>query len=476
LLLMQWSFAPALHAQDEPDLRYLLFDPVPITIETHKEGDTETYIAHELLPPPQGATIDLRAWLASRYDATTRTQEELEGDIARYSNVIATLEAQQGPLAPALTQELLGLAAMQAANGAEDAALQLYERALHIIRVNNGLYAPEQQQIVSRIVATHLARGDLLAANEEQEYLFYLQRRNAQPSVDSLLEPLQHQADWNLFTFSAFTMPSPAYDNMPAQYLNQSFKPNSQELKLFRAQGLLRAQATYQQMIALVVENDGAADPKLPPLQLSLAATCFYFLSNFDIKQQSATKDAVDPSVLSPIPVSPRCARVGHQALEERLDILKQNQATPLQQLKASLDLVDWLLYSDRRLEAMELIETQRQDAVDAGVAADVLAAQFDPPVPVAVPAFAPAAYSRQQYGIPAYLNLEHKGYIDVQFTVTPSGASNSVKVLSYSPQTPEAVENRLNRHIRATQFRPRLTANGPRSPDLAYVRYYYTY
>src|SRR5690606_3285997 len=191
----------------------------------------------------------------------------------RYQRLINALETQQGSFSPALTQELLGLAAVHTTAGAQDEALQLYERALHIIRVNNGLYSPEQKQIVSRIIAAHLSRGDMLAAHRQQEYLFHLQQRNASRELDTLLAPLEDQAHWSMFTFAAFTTPNPMYESTLAPNLDTTFAQNSQELASFRAQGLLRAQSLYQQMIDLIKTEKGPSDPRLPPLQLDLAVT-----------------------------------------------------------------------------------------------------------------------------------------------------------------------------------------------------------
>lgn len=461
-----------LYAQKDPDLRYLLFDPVPITVEIQADDDS-SYVVQELRPrPDDGEGIDLQSWLAARLSNGSRDQEQVERDIERYNNLIAALEATHGPFGMPLAEELLGLAALQSAIGADDVALQLYQRALHIVRVNNGLYSRDQEQIVSRIIATHLARGDLMAADREQEFLFHLQRRNAsEQKIDTLLEPLRNQANWNFFTFSAFSTPMPMYESMLAPNLDRSFVQNSQELTSFRAQGLLRAQSRYQQMIDLIKEKEGPNDPKLPALLLDLSITCFHYLSNFNINDDITVYQQLRPYDMGNMPVNSLCSRAGRQALDERAKILEVNGAAPVERLQAKLDLVDWLLYFNKRGEALSLLQANAQLSGE-----ETFAALLNPPMPMSVPTFIPDNYSRALYHVPENLTLEYKGYVDVEFVVTQLGAARAIKVLGKSADTPSIVEDRLTRHIRRSQFRPRLTEDGLLNPDLARIRYYYTY
>jgi len=462
-----FGFVATVQAQENADLRYLLFEPVPIPAQASLAADAVPL-------PTTDAPVELRTWLAQRAVNSKEDGVQTDRDIARYRQLITTFENQQGAFSPSLSQELLGLAALLTHAGQEDEALQLYERVLHIIRINHGLYSAEQQEVVEQIISTHLTRGDMLAAHQQQEYLFHLQRRSApKDRLDSQLEPLEHQAAWNLFTFSAFSTPNPVYQNVSAPNLGDTFVDSSQELAIFRAQGLLRAQTLYEEMIRLIKEQHGANHAKLPPLLLDLAVTCFHFLSNFNANSDVAAYQQLWPYEMGTPSVNSLCSRAGRAALEERAQVLDTLQASATDRLRARLYLVDWLLYFNRRVEAANMLQALRTEWSNNGPA---VAALLNPPMPVPVPGFLPPNYSRQLYNVPQDLKVKYAGFVDVAFTINALGAVRSLDVLRVSEGTPQGVEERLTRHIRRTVFRPRFAAAANSEGDSVQLRYHYAY
>ena len=177
------------------------------------------------------------------------------------------------------------------------------------------------------------------------------------------------------------------------------------------------------------------------------------------------------------MPLNSLCTRVGRQAIEDRITLLQEISAPAQELVKAKLDMVDWLIFSRKRMEALNYL----QDAYNATATTGILPeadvdALFNPELPVAIPGFGLAPYSRATLNIPSDLDLEYNGYIDIEFSLSQYGATQSVKILDKSADTPEPVESALERYLRRAMFRPRFSNGLINNPEIIQLRYYYTY
>lgn len=82
--------------------------------------------------------------------------------------------------------------ALQDAEG----ALGAYERALFLMRINDGLHAPEQLDIVYRQADAYAINGDPRGANHRFEYAYQLMRRTHGTDDVQILPSLLKLADW----------------------------------------------------------------------------------------------------------------------------------------------------------------------------------------------------------------------------------------------------------------------------------------
>ena len=87
------------------------------------------------------------------------------------------LEAQEllgGPYTDALAESLSGLGRYHLGRGDYRESEALYKRALHIVRVNDGLYSPRQIPLVRDLLNLHRLTGDLEALDDRYHYFFRL--------------------------------------------------------------------------------------------------------------------------------------------------------------------------------------------------------------------------------------------------------------------------------------------------------------
>lgn len=103
-------------------------------------------------------------------------REALERDIEQYRGVIQDIEVDQGPYAMELSQQLESLGTLYERTGRYRIAIECYERAWHIIRINNGLFAPEQGELVRRIIRNHIFLKEYEEVRRKERYLVYIRR------------------------------------------------------------------------------------------------------------------------------------------------------------------------------------------------------------------------------------------------------------------------------------------------------------
>lgn len=102
--------------------------------------------------------------------AATRSAEEAE----EYRRRLAELEQQAGPYADALAEPLADLALLARQNGDIAEAQRHYRRALHVVRVNEGLYSERQVPILRALFESYRLSGDLQILDERYDYFFRL--------------------------------------------------------------------------------------------------------------------------------------------------------------------------------------------------------------------------------------------------------------------------------------------------------------
>jgi hypothetical protein len=122
------------------------------------------------------------------------------------------------------------------------------------------------------------------------------------------------------------------------------------------------------------------------------------------------------------------------------------------------------------------MLEETYRELSEASMPQDQLEQLFNPALPQQVPTFLDIRYSRGALGIPEEAALQYKGYIDMEFDVNRFGIPSSITVLGMSPDTDEAIKDRLINHIRYSQFRPRLQDGTVKNDDQFRLRFHYTY
>ncbi|TQV70112.1 hypothetical protein FKG94_21535 [Exilibacterium tricleocarpae] len=104
-------------------------------------------------------------------------QEPQQTPPAYYHTAIAEIESEFGPYAADLSEPLQGLAATLAQQGDYRGAGRAYRRAIHLTRINEGLYSSRQIPLLQALVTVDQSAGRWDRANDGYGHMTWLYRQ-----------------------------------------------------------------------------------------------------------------------------------------------------------------------------------------------------------------------------------------------------------------------------------------------------------
>ncbi len=435
--------------------------------------------------------------------------------INRYLEELKELELEEGPYSPALAQDLESLGIIYQRNGEHETALATFDKAMHIIRVNDGLFTMDQERLVGRMLESYAALGDIDQVDNHQEYLYYLHQKNFPPGDPRLLAAQRDWADWNIrshvrrstepgATFSFNTNAGPFGDELvPVRnhttgqvyyvprnqmLMNNRMGMNDMQSTMAMAvhpqqmvdQRLRLAEQIYSEMEESLKDSKGS-ERELMEARRRLAGVSYVIKRQMDEQEDALSRNTMLMTRTNQSPsfnqVVTRSYTNGRKLLEEVVDTAKRSADFSAQDVAgALLDLADWHLAFGRNQRAYSLYEEAYGTLIDAGVAAEE-ADRFLSPTPILqIPAFADHPYTRASVGISDDTDIDYLGYIDVNLTVDRYGNVRRSRIEDTTDEVGNQLRQRLLRNLRSGKFRPHLVAGKPADTEELSFRYYYFY
>jgi tetratricopeptide (TPR) repeat protein len=105
-------------------------------------------------------------------------------DEESYREQLTAQELSGGPYSDELAEPLSSLGHYYQNRGNYGQAVHFYSRALHVVRVNDGLYSERQIPLVRSLLDTYRLAGDLNELDERYEYFFRLYGSGQPPYTD----------------------------------------------------------------------------------------------------------------------------------------------------------------------------------------------------------------------------------------------------------------------------------------------------
>ncbi|NRA85780.1 MAG: hypothetical protein HRU22_18990, partial [Gammaproteobacteria bacterium] len=242
-------------------------------------------------------------------------QIAINKDIENYLATIEQLEFQGGIYSDNLSQNLIQLGTLYQHNDKHANAVKVFERALFLHRINDGLYSNNQVAVIEKIInsLTRLKKWNLV--NDRFSHLYWLANKSLQHDHEKRLEITLKCAHWQLEAYNLRVA------KIPMQSLVLGYK-------------------LFETALRISSEEYGGADLRLiEPLNGLLVST---YLA-------ATNKPFIDPRS-TPL----RGYRNGINLISLEIDILqRQERLDHLRLTNAKLKLADWQLMYGKDQDAM---------------------------------------------------------------------------------------------------------------------------
>jgi tetratricopeptide (TPR) repeat protein len=475
------------------------------------------------------ATPDAAYPLASPLDENTASStdpEDASREIAnldaidRYRNGI-NASIENGESYSGLIREQyfsLGLAQQQA--GEHEQAIQSFEQAMQIDRVNEGLFTLSQQDLVEAIIESHASLGNYREVADYREYLYLVQTRSYGKDDPRLLAAKEDWADWNIRSYLADKARSPrgmtiatsaGVDNDTdyvaiynprlgsTLYVPRNQLPNilgplagagggdiyqrsltySVSPEAIVDPRIKRAEALYEEI--LDPEREGVRSDSEDRIREKLGSVAYAKKRQMDAIEENSDSAFPGTASLALRRSSNPVVSRGFIDIRDQLeDVIVKLEAAPdtepAELAAAWIKLGDWHLAYDRSQRGFDAYEKAWNLLQAASLNAQELHDFLNPGPLLPIPSFTIVPYSRESAGIPVDETLDYKGFIDMTLNVDRYGNVRRRRVDTVSAGTPPEVRRKLLDFLEEQPMRPLIVDGSPASQEDLSIRYYYTY
>jgi len=379
--------------------------------------------------------------------------ENLSGDerrrmLAALREEIEEIEAQDGPNARKLIAPLTALGSLYQEGGEHALAIAATNRALEVVRYNDGLYTLEQAPLIRQLVDNAEVLGSAEMAWELEQKLLALAERH--PTDLHTARILRDTADRRMDVLSRYKAgefpPEIVLGCYYAALLPPGLveKPNctagSSSVVKYRL--LYEAQTYYAQAANIILQNEQYASDELPSLLMDLVQSSYIYNN----------------------------PTLGERSLRYLLAYQTTNSEPWLERIGTLVRIADWnLLYSDSRGsngDALAIYAQAYELLREHGIAQASIDQIFSPATPVVIPEFRPNPLSFVAASGAA-------GYIDIAFEVDKYGRAQRIEILDTVGRAARSDHKRLKELVIRSRFRPMTTDGQFTDSGRIVVRYY---
>ena len=358
-----------------------------------------------------------------------------EGDSKRFENQLDALEKEGGPYADALAEPLADLARVHRRAGDLERAQQAYQRALHVVRINDGLYSERQVPILRELFETYRLTGDMATLDARYDYFFRLYGSGQPPytpvRIGAALEYLRWQRE--------------------ALRLGLDGEGSDRLLALY---------SLNEQLLQGVASDPGAGLADYRALALSQLRNLYLLSDRYEPKVEAFGPGGVTTAMPT--------AWEEQDTTRKRLEVFQRNALsrgralleliarTPPEQLEALaatwLELADWNQWNDRRPEALAAYREVEQLLLNTD-RAELLQQWLGQPVEL--PANGAFWQPRPLAG------GDEPVVVNARYDVSATGKAGNIDVTTRDSAN-DGKAGRVRRSLAQTRFRPRMVNGEP--------------
>lgn len=130
------------------------------------------------------------------------TSDQHDASAQEFVLLVEQLETEHGPFDYRLSEPLQTAAIALERQGDFLQAVNLYERALHVTRINSGLYSEDQIAIVEMLINANVALENWAVVDNHFRYLHLLYTRLYEEGTPELKRGLAQISDWHVLAIN----------------------------------------------------------------------------------------------------------------------------------------------------------------------------------------------------------------------------------------------------------------------------------
>ncbi|WP_438951508.1 hypothetical protein [Porticoccus sp.] len=385
--------------------------------------------------------------------------------IADYQSAIDQRKALAGPFDPELSELTFALGKTLQRQNRLDEAIQAFQHAMYVNRVNDGVYSLSQEPMLRGMIDTHIQLGHISDAAESYQKLLWLHRKTYGADDPRILPLLDEIGQWHLRVYNARGRRDDLY------HLNI-------------------AHDAYNQALAITAQQHGPDHLSMTGLLYNSAMTAYYLHTherkhanswdNTDLLSErfSQTRWVADDPFLSK-----NYFQNGRRANAKMLDILEQDPSvSAADKATGYVKTGDWLMLfnlTGPAIEAYQKAYSVLQNTNDAALVTALLGEPKMLPRPIdsgiqgaeslAVAENASAEFSSQELKNPTDELVEvatdqpkPEAYVMLSVDISEKGQPRKITTLSIHPEGAQGFESRARKTIIDTKFRPRFDNGQP--------------
>lgn len=475
IIIVSPLLAPGANAQPNILSTRILFEPRPIPETEDQALPLVSFNNATDQPPIASASGTPRLTAAER--------REREDAIAAYVVAVGDEESEEGPYSPQLPQDLMsaGLLAQQIPD--HDRALDFFNRAQSVTRINEGLESLVQVPIMKAMIESHIALNQKSEADKIQENILYLAR---QAYGERGIEVIPAMLDYGIWHMDAFLersnilinvsrMNVAQFMNDPNNYIQQG--NNLRDTPLFN---LYTAQQTFLKSIDVLIKNQQFSHPRILDLESMLLKSYFLSIHRENILYEpdfyltrKKTKTGSRLNTNSIELLESEEYKQGNASHERSLAyILSNPERTPGMIAKAMLEAADWHMLFERKVKGSRDYQAVYDYFSEYPELEAEVSELLYPEYPVILPVYLPPPNSREKLDISPDEEVSYFGYFDVSYRIDKYGKARRIKILDEGGEVTRNMEIRLNQYLQKVLFRPLFREGKPYTDELTF-RYY---
>lgn len=359
------------------------------------------------------------------------------GDPGPYERQLEDLALRDGPYASGLADPLAGVAQIYKQRGDYKEAVEAYRRALHLIRVNDGLKSQRQLPLLKDLMAIYRIQGDGDALDDAYHYYFNVHGNGHPPYSESSVAAILEYMDWQREAFSvgmegkakARTRSVQAYLRN-AQIIEEMSLQPSLEYSWYQ-QIVMSQMANLYMILGEDMEEYLAVGLPSGPMNGAEARSEGYVLDRITVIQQSGVK-------------------IGRRLLQGLID--RSEQAPVIERAGLYLELGDWNQWNGSLRHASEAYAVVEK-LLRAEAGGEPLADWLSEPVEL--------PDERALWRSATGSSTEQHPVLTVRYDVNEKGNVRNVKVVS--PKEGQGwPTSRIKRLLHDTHFRPVFSGGQP--------------